>query len=156
MLLQKGSLPFLFLVCSSLDLLEPRRVLASVVLVRWATFRVSTRSTLTIFTVSICAHTHARVRDELVDDVALHTYVHTYVSTGDFLVCMIYVGLASACPNNKFRTTNINVDQLSPDSMFGYSRVWPASLYPFKYIGILFTSLLLIIYLKLQQHEWIL
>ena len=27
-----------------------------------------------------------------------HSHVHTYISTGDFLECMIYVGLASAGP----------------------------------------------------------
>ena len=27
-----------------------------------------------------------------------HTHVHTYISTGNFLECMIYVGLASAGP----------------------------------------------------------
>ena len=90
MLLQKDPLPFLFLDCSSLDLLEPHRVLASVVLVRLATFRVSTRSTLTIFTVSICAHAHARVRDEHVDDVSLHTY--TYVHGGGGIRVVVEIG----------------------------------------------------------------
>ena len=45
----------------------------------------------------------ARVCDKHMDDVLLHTYlpvyIHTYISTGYFLVCMIYVGLASAHPN---------------------------------------------------------
>ena len=39
------------------------------------------------------------VRDEHVDDISLHTYIQTYISTGDILVCMIYVGLASTYPN---------------------------------------------------------
>ena len=44
-----------------------------------------------------------RLRDEHMDDVLLLTYMyintHTYISTIDFLVWVIYVGLASARPN---------------------------------------------------------
>ena len=47
------------------------------------------QSTLTIFTVAICSHARARRRR-----IATYMYIHTYTSTGNFLVCMIYVGLA--------------------------------------------------------------
>ena len=36
------------------------------------------------------------LRDDHVDDVSLHTHVHRYVV---FLVVLISVGLAQACPN---------------------------------------------------------
>ena len=40
---------------------------------------------------------------EHVNKVLLHTHIYTYIHqySGNFLICMIYVGLASACPNNK-------------------------------------------------------
>ena len=92
------SLSSLLWICLSL---EPF-LQASVVW--WATFRVNTRSMLTIFTVS-CINCIVRMRDEHTDNVSLHTYVlythsHTYIHKySDFLVCMIYVGLALAHPN---------------------------------------------------------
>ena len=56
---------------------------------------VYTQSMLAIFTEFMCAHTnslaHAQLRDEHVDDVVLHTYIHTHTYMfvcryGDFLV----------------------------------------------------------------------
>ncbi len=52
---------------------------------------------------------HTRIlHDEHVDDVSLHTYKHIYIHTytrtcSDFLVGVISVGLASACPNNQIQ-----------------------------------------------------
>ena len=43
------------------------------------------------------------MRGEHVDDVSLHTHTHiqTCISTGNFLACIIYVGLTSARPNKR-------------------------------------------------------
>ena len=42
------------------------------------------------------------MRYDHVDDVLLHTHIHIH-KYSDFLVCMIYVGITSACPNNLYR-----------------------------------------------------
>ena len=78
-------------------------------------FRVSTQSTLTIFTVSICAHAwwaHGQ-RIATYIHTYIHTHIQTYISTGDFLVCMIYVGLKLIFSVSKINDSNADSNFVS-------------------------------------------